>query len=203
MILKKNNSSNNIFEQELDITKRMRAEIKMQRPCIIWLTGLSCSGKSTIANRLEQDFYKLNKHTYILDGDNVRFGLNKDLRFSAEDRRENIRRISEVARLMVDAGLIVIVAAISPFKSEREFAKQLVSKEEFIEVFVNTPLEVCEQRDIKGLYKKARMNEVINFTGINSPYEVPTAPDIVIDTTITSAEEASERILAHYFNEKR
>lgn len=203
MMEENQDQGNNIFEEQLTITKQMRARLKMQQPCIIYLTGLSSSGKSTIANRLERDFYELGKHTYILDGDNVRGGLNQDLRFSDADRHENIRRISEVARLLVDAGLIVIVAAISPFKRERDFCRSLVTGAEFIEVYVNTPLAVCEQRDRKGLYKRARRGEIEYFTGITSPYEPSEHPEIVIDTTRTSEVEASRQIIHYYLENMR
>jgi bifunctional enzyme CysN/CysC len=147
---------------------------------VIWFTGLSGSGKSTLANQLEVELYKQGKHTYLLDGDNIRQGLNKDLGFTDADRIENIRRIAEVAKLMMDAGLIVITAFISPFKREREMARQLIEEENFIEVFVDTPLEICEQRDPKGLYKKAREGKLPNFSGISSPYEAPENPDVTI-----------------------
>lgn len=187
--------SSNITRQHLEVNKAARAVHKEQKPCVVWLTGLSGSGKSTIANKLEQKLHALGKHTYILDGDNVRHGLNKDLGFTDEDRVENIRRISEVAKLMVDAGLIVITAFISPFRAEREMARGVFEKGEFIEVYVNTPLEVAEQRDVKGLYKKARSGQLKNFTGIDSPYQAPEHAEFEVRTDTMSADEAAELIL--------
>ena len=180
------------------VTKSDRSSIKGHKPCVVWLTGLPASGKSTIANELE---YVLNKqykaHTYILDGDNIRQGLNKDLGFSKEDRAENIRRISEVAKLFVDAGLIVITAFISPYRKDRNFARSLVEEGEFIEVFVKCPVFVCEQRDPKGLYKKARAGEIKGFTGIDDPYEEPENPEIVLETDEMSVEECVEKIIGY------
>jgi bifunctional enzyme CysN/CysC len=161
---------------------------------VVWLTGLSGAGKSTIANLLEKRLYAMGKRTYLLDGDNLRHGLNRDLGFTAEERVENIRRVAEVAKLMADAGLIVITAFISPFHAERSAARELMEPGEFIEVFVDTPLEVAEQRDPKGLYRKARRGELKNFTGIDSPYEAPRNPDIRVDTTRVSPEAAVEQI---------
>jgi len=188
--------SQNVHWQALDINKSARAELKAQRPCVIWFTGLSGGGKSTIANLLEKRLHALGKHTYILDGDNVRHGLNKDLGFTDADRVENIRRVAEVSRLMVDAGLIVMVAFISPFRAERRMARMLFESSEFIEVFVDTPLAVAEGRDPKGLYKKARRGELRNFTGVDSPYEAPEQPDVRIDTTELSPEQAVQTLLA-------
>lgn len=168
----------NLHLQALDICKKQRATQKMQKPKILWFTGLSGSGKSTIANLVEKKLFALGKHCYLLDGDNIRHGLNRDLGFTNTDRIENIRRISEVSRLMVDAGLIVLVSFISPFRSERAFARCLVEKDEFIEIFVDTPLEICEQRDAKGLYAKARAGNLKNFTGIDSSYEIPENPEL-------------------------
>ena len=168
---------------------------KASTPCIIWLTGLSGAGKSTIANLVERRLHDQGCHTYLLDGDNVRHGLNKDLGFTASDRAENIRRVAEVAKLMVDAGLIVIVAFISPFSSERQMARALVEPGEFFEIYVDAPLHVAEERDPKGLYAKARRGELANFTGIDSPYEPPASPDLRIDTTSLDPAEAAEAIL--------
>lgn len=159
---------------------------------VIWLTGLSGAGKSTLANELEKRLLARGVRTYLLDGDNVRHGLNRDLGFSAEDRAENIRRVAEVSRLMVDAGLVVITAFISPFRAERRFARGLMAEGEFVEVYVNTPLIVAERRDPKGLYKKARRGELQQFTGIDSPYEVPESPEIVVDTTTQTVQESAD-----------
>jgi len=171
--------------------------LKGQKACVLWLTGLSGAGKSTIANRVEKRLAAAGRHTYLLDGDNVRHGLNKDLGFTAQDRVENIRRVAEVARLMVDAGLIVLVSFISPFRSERRMARELFAAGEFFEVFVDTPLAEAERRDVKGLYRKARRGELKNFTGIDSPYETPENAEIRIDTTSLSADEAAARVIAH------
>jgi bifunctional enzyme CysN/CysC len=185
----------NIHWQALDVNKRARAGLKGQRAGILWFTGLSGSGKSTVANLIEKRLHALGRHTYMLDGDNVRHGLNKDLGFTDADRVENIRRVAEVARLMVDAGLIVLVSFISPFRSERQLARELVQPGEFFEVFVDTPLADAEKRDPKGLYRKARRGELKNFTGIDSPYEAPQAPEIHLKTVLVSPEQAAEQIL--------
>ena len=177
-----------IHWQKITIDKNARASLKMQQPRCIWLTGLSGSGKSTIANLLEKRLHAEGRHTYVLDGDNLRHGLNRDLGFTPADRVENIRRVAEVARLMVDAGLIVVVSFISPYRSEREFARGLFADGEFVEVFVDTPLEECERRDVKGLYAKARRGELKNFTGIDSLYELPESPEIRIETLSVSAD---------------
>ena len=171
-------TTENIFEQKVDITKADRSKLKKQKPCVLWFTGLSGAGKSTIANALDKKLHEMGKHTYLLDGDNVRHGLSKDLGFTDEDRVENLRRVAEVSKLMVDAGLIVICAFISPFKSERQMARDLFSEGEFLEIFIDTPLKIAEQRDVKGLYKKARAGELKNFTGIDSPYERPESPEL-------------------------
>ncbi|GLQ48013.1 adenylyl-sulfate kinase [Dyella lipolytica] len=182
----------NVHWQHLDINKQARARNKGQRPRCVWFTGLSGAGKSTIANLLERHLNARGYHTYVLDGDNLRHGLNRDLGFTAEARVENVRRVAEVAHLMVDAGLIVLVCVISPFESEREFARGLFAEGEFMEVFVDTPLEECERRDAKGLYRKARAGEISNFTGIDSPYEVPSAPDVHLRTSGGSIESLVE-----------
>jgi len=189
--------SQNVHWQALDINKAVRADLKGQKPCVIWFTGLSGAGKSTIANVVEKRLYALGRHTYLLDGDNVRHGLNKDLGFTDADRVENIRRVAEVSRLMVDSGLIVLVSFISPFRAERRMARELMQTGEFFEVFVDTPLEVAELRDPKGLFKKARRGELKNFTGVDSPYEAPEHPDIRIETTDVMPEDAAELILRH------
>jgi bifunctional enzyme CysN/CysC len=188
--------ADNIHWQALDVNKTARAGLKGQKPCVLWFTGISGAGKSAIANLLEKRLLSAGKHTYLLDGDNVRHGLNKDLGFTDADRVQNIRRVAEVARLMVDAGLIVLVSFISPFRSERRMARNLVAEGEFIEVFVDTPLDVAEKRDVKGLYKKARRGELQHFTGIDSPYEAPEHPEIRIDTTSTTPDEAVDLIIA-------
>ena len=188
--------SDNIHMQAVDVDKQKRSELKKQKACVVWFTGLSGSGKSTVANIVEKKLAAMGQHTYLLDGDNVRHGLNKDLGFTDADRVENIRRIGEVAHLMVDSGLIVLTAFISPFRSERAVARGLVGDDEFLEVFVETPLAVAEQRDPKGLYKKARRGELKNFTGIDSPYEPPEQPEILVDTSIMSAEQAAEKIIS-------
>jgi bifunctional enzyme CysN/CysC len=188
--------ADNIHWQALDVNKRARAELKGQKACVLWFTGLSGAGKSTIANLVEKRLHAAGRHTYLLDGDNVRHGLNKDLGFTDADRVENIRRVAEVSKLMVDAGLVVLVSFISPFRAERRMARELLEPGEFIEVFVDTPLELAEQRDPKGLYKKARRGELKHFTGIDSPYERPEHPEITIDTASTDAAQAAEQILA-------
>ncbi len=185
----------NIHWQAIDISREAHARQKGQEPKLLWFTGLSGSGKSTIANLVEKKLHALGKHSFLLDGDNVRHGLNKDLGFTDADRIENIRRIGEVAKLMTDAGLIVLTAFISPFRAERELVRAMLPEGEFVEIFVDTPLEVAETRDVKGLYKKARAGALKNFTGIDSPYESPEAPDIWIDTTQTTAEAAAELIV--------
>jgi bifunctional enzyme CysN/CysC len=188
--------ASNIHRQAVSVDKAARAALKQQRPVVVWFTGLSGSGKSTIANALEKKLLALGRHSYLLDGDNVRHGLNRDLGFTAADRVENIRRIGEVARLMVDAGLIVLTAFISPYRAERQMARALFAEGEFIEVYVDTPLDVAERRDVKGLYRKARRGELKNFTGIDAPYEAPTAPELRLDTVGYTAEEAAEHVLA-------
>lgn len=186
----------NIHWQDTDITRDHYANLKNQTPAVVWMTGLSGSGKSTIANAVERKLARMNRHTFLLDGDNVRHGLNKDLGFTDADRIENIRRVGEVAKLMTDAGLIVITAFISPFRSERDLVRNMVADGEFIEVFIDTPLSVAEQRDVKGLYAKARSGQLKNFTGIDSPYEPPQSPDIHIDTTKLTVEAAADLIVS-------
>jgi bifunctional enzyme CysN/CysC len=188
--------SQNIHWQALDLDKAARAASKGQTARVVWLTGLSGAGKSTIANLVEKRLAVEGRHTYLLDGDNVRHGLNKDLGFTEADRVENIRRVAEVAKLMVDAGLIVLVSFISPFRAERQMARELMAEGEFVEVFIDTPIAEAERRDVKGLYKKARAGELKNFTGVDSPYEPPENPEIRIDTTRLSAEQAAEEICA-------
>jgi bifunctional enzyme CysN/CysC len=185
----------NIHWQALDVNKIARSSLKGQRACVLWFTGLSGAGKSTIANLVEKRLHALGRHTYTLDGDNVRHGLNKDLGFTDADRVENIRRVAEVSRLMVDAGLIVLVSFISPFRSERRLARELMQPGEFLEVFVDTPLAEAEKRDVKGLYRKARRGELKNFTGIDSPYEAPEHPEIHLRTVLSSPEDAAEQIM--------
>jgi len=187
--------SQNVHWQALDISREAHAAMKNQRPAVLWFTGLSGSGKSTIANLVEKKLHRMNRHTFLLDGDNVRHGLNKDLGFTESDRIENIRRIGEVAKLMTDAGLIVITAFISPFRAERDMVRALVPDGEFLEVFIDTPLNVAEERDVKGLYRKARSGELKNFTGIDSPYEAPVNPEIRVDTTRMTPEEAASLIV--------
>ena len=187
--------SQNIHWQATDVDKAARAEAKGQTGRVVWFTGLSGAGKSTIANLVEKRLHAEGRHTYLLDGDNVRHGLNRDLGFTEADRVENIRRVAEVSKLMVDAGLIVLVSFISPFRAERQMARELMADGEFIEVFVDTPLAEAEQRDVKGLYKKARAGELKNFTGIDSPYEAPQTPEIRVDTTARTAEQAAEDIV--------
>ena len=185
----------NVHWQASDVDRDMRANLKNQRPALLWFTGLSGSGKSTIANLVEKKLHRMNRHSFLLDGDNVRHGLNRDLGFTEADRIENIRRVGEVAKLMTDAGLIVITAFISPFRVERDMVRSMLPEGEFIEVFIDTPLAEAERRDVKGLYKKARAGQLKNFTGIDSPYEAPQTPEIRIDTTAMSPEEAADLII--------
>jgi adenylyl-sulfate kinase len=187
----------NIVWHDSHLRKEERSKLKDQKPCIIWFTGLSGSGKSTIANALEAKLYTLNHHTYLLDGDNVRHGLNRDLGFDDDSRVENIRRIGEVAKLFVDSGMILLTAFISPFIADRQLVRELVEESEFIEVFIDTPIEVCQARDPKGLYQKALAGEIKNFTGIDSPYEAPKAPEVHIKTNQMSIEEAVMKIVEY------
>ena len=193
------NLKNEIFIHSMIVKKRDRSLIKKHRSCIIWLTGLSGAGKSTIADLLEEKLNKQGKHTFLLDGDNLRHTLNQDLGFSDYDRNENIRRIGHVGKLMVDAGLIVIASFISPFEKQRKLTRELFEKDEYIEVFLNTPLEVCEQRDPKGLYKKARSGLLKDFTGIDSAYEKPENPEITLDGEQYSADVLSDKIINYLF----
>jgi len=193
-------SNKNIVWHDHHVSKEERSSIKDQKPCILWFTGLSGSGKSTIANAVENKLLELKKHTYLLDGDNIRMGLNKGLTFTDEDRIENIRRIGEVSKLFVDAGTIVLTAFISPFQKERDAVRELIEENEFIEVFIDTPLEVCEDRDPKGLYKKARTGEISNFTGISSPYEAPHKPEIHIINDKISIEDVTKKIIDYLQN---
>jgi bifunctional enzyme CysN/CysC len=188
--------SHNVHWQAVEVDKRSRCQINTHEPAVVWFTGLSGAGKSAVANLVEKRLHALRARTYLLDGDNVRHGLNHDLGFTEADRIENIRRVAEVARLMVDAGLIVLVSLISPFRDERELARSKVEAGEFCEVFIDTPLQIAEQRDVKGLYKKARAGQLKNFTGIDSPYETPEAPEVHIDTTTTEPEAAAEQVIA-------
>jgi bifunctional enzyme CysN/CysC len=185
----------NVHWQALDISREKHADLKNQKPAVLWFTGLSGSGKSTIANLVERKLHRMNRHTFLLDGDNVRHGLNKDLGFTEADRIENIRRVGEVAKLMADAGLVVITAFISPFRAEREMVRAMLPEGEFFEIFIDTPLSVAEERDVKGLYKKARAGDLKNFTGIDSPYEAPAKPEIRIDTTALTPDAAAALIV--------
>ena len=187
--------SHNIHMQHVDVDKATRGAMKGQRPCVLWFTGLSGAGKSTLANQIEKRLNAMGRHTYLLDGDNVRHGLNKDLGFTEADRVENIRRVGEVAKLMVDAGLIVLTAFISPFRSERRMARGLLEDGEFIEIFIDTPIAVAEERDPKGLYKKARRGEIKNFTGIDSPYEAPENAEIRVDTSDRDIDQTVDEIM--------
>lgn len=189
--------ASNLTRHELAVDKPARSAQKNQKACVLWLTGLSGSGKSTTANAVEQRLHTLGRHSYVLDGDNLRHGLTKDLGFTPADRVENVRRIAEVAKLFVDAGLIVLVSIISPFRDEREMARRMMEQGEFIEVFVDAPLEVCEGRDPKGLYRKARAGEIKNFTGIDSPYEPPESPDIVLKTAERSVDDLADQVIAY------
>lgn len=195
--IKKDNDSvsDDLVWHNTTVTHHDRVKLKQQQPVVLWFTGLSGSGKSTVANAVESKLLSLGKHSYLLDGDNVRHGLNKDLGFSDADRIENIRRIGEVAKLFVDSGAIVLTAFISPFISDRQQARELLAEKQFLEVFIDTPLEICEQRDPKGLYKKARKGEIKNFTGIDSEYEAPVSPDIHVETANKSIEECAELVV--------
>jgi adenylylsulfate kinase len=186
----------NITNHNYKIDQSSRRLLKGHQPKLIWFTGLSGSGKSTIANKVESLLYESNVHTYTLDGDNIRLGINKDLTFAPEDRKENIRRIAEIGNLMVDAGLVVLAAFISPYEEDRENVKTIVGTDNFIEVYVSTPLSECEKRDTKGLYAKARKGEISNMTGISAPYEAPSNPDLEINTQEISIDEAAQKVVA-------
>lgn len=190
-----------IVWHETTISKEQRSQLNQHKSCVLWFTGLSASGKSTLANALEQKLHELRIRSYVLDGDNIRHGLNKDLGFKPEDRAENIRRIGEVAKLLVDAGLITITAFISPYKEDREKARELVEEIEFVEVYVKCLLKECENRDPKGLYQKARTGEIPNFTGISAPYEEPEHPELIIETDKLSINEAVDQVV-HYLQEQ-
>lgn len=191
------NRATNIVWHDLYLDKKTRARLKKQHPCLLWFTGLSGAGKSTIANIVEKKLNVEGKHTYLLDGDNVRHGLNRDLGFSDEDRIENIRRVGEVGKLFVDAGVITLASFISPFRSDRMIVRELFEPNEFLEVFVSAPLDVCEGRDPKGLYKKARKGQIPNFTGVDSPYEAPEKPELILDTTGSTPEESADELIAY------
>ncbi len=186
----------NIVWHDSEITKKERQQLKNHKSAVIWFTGLSGAGKSTLSVALEKELFLRGIHTYRLDGDNIRFGLNQDLGFSPEDRRENIRRISEVAKLMADAGLVTLAAFISPYRKDRQLAREIIGNEDFIEVYVKAGLETCESRDPKGLYKKARSGEIKNFTGIDAPYEEPVRPELVIDTELYTVEESIRKLIS-------
>ena len=188
-------AAGNLTWHEMKLHRLQRAEHKCQRPCVLWFTGLSGAGKSTVANIVEQKLFELGRHTYLLDGDNVRHGLNRDLGFSDADRVENIRRVGEVANLMADAGLITLVSFISPFRAERQMARELLGEEVFIEVFVDAPLSLCEARDPKGIYKLARAGKIKQFTGIDSAYETPENADVVLDSAAYDAAQLSDQVM--------
>lgn len=191
---------NNIVPQFFNVDREDRSKLNGHNSLVLWFTGLSGSGKSTLANMVEKKLYNLGVHTYSLDGDNIRGGLNRNLGFTREDREENLRRIAEVAKLFVDSGCVVIASFISPLESDRTFVKKIIGEKDFLEVFVNTPLEICEKRDVKGLYKKARAGEIKNFTGIDAPYEAPQSADIEIKTNDEKPDDAVERIIGLLMN---
>lgn len=191
-----------IIPHQHQVKRADRNQHKKHNSCVLWFTGLSGSGKSTIASHLEKRLLEKGIHTYLLDGDNVRSGLNQNLGFSAADREENLRRIGEVAKLFVDAGILTLAAFISPLQNNRDQLREIIGEEDFVEIYVNTPLEECERRDVKGLYKKARKGEISNFTGISAPYEAPQNPDLEILTLNKSVEEATQEILDYLFQKK-
>jgi adenylylsulfate kinase len=185
----------NIIRHNAVITRQKRSQLNGHKSVVIWFTGLSGSGKSTLAHLVEEELYKLGCRTFVLDGDNVRYGLSSDLTFNNNDRKENIRRIGEVAKLMMEAGIITLTAFISPFKKDRNLARQLLSKSDFIEIYCNATLEVCESRDVKGLYKRARTGEIKNYTGVNSPYEAPDNPELIVNTKSELIEESVAKVI--------
>lgn len=189
--------ASNLTWHETTVTKQDREELLNQKGCVVWFTGLSGSGKSTLANAVAHQLHERNHHTYVLDGDNVRHGLNKNLGFSPEDREENIRRVGEVAKLFVDAGTIVMTAFISPYRADRDQARELIEENRFVEVFVECPLNICEERDPKGLYKKARSGEIKEFTGISAPYEEPNKPEVVVNTSELSVIESARQVVVY------
>ena len=189
--------ASNLTWHETTVTKQDREELLNQKGCVVWFTGLSGSGKSTLANAVAHQLHERNHHTYVLDGDNVRHGLNKNLGFSPEDREENIRRVGEVAKLFVDAGTIVMTAFISPYRTDRNQARELIEENRFVEVFVECPLNICEKRDPKGLYKKARSGEIKEFTGISAPYEEPNYPEVVVNTHELSVIESARQVVVY------
>ncbi|MEP7167781.1 MAG: adenylyl-sulfate kinase [Bacteroidota bacterium] len=189
--------SKNIVRQDYKISKKDRMRLNGHKPLIVWFTGLSGSGKSTLAGQVEEHLFETGVRTYLLDGDNIRHGLNNNVDFSEQGRKENIRRIGEVAKLFTDAGIVVLTAFISPFREDRDHVRSLVENGEFAEIFVNCPIEICEQRDVKGLYKKARAGEIADFTGISSPFEHPLKPEMEINTDVMSIEEATDRIVKY------
>ena len=193
---KQPDKSSNVVWHQSTVNRKRREEKNQHKSVVLWFTGLSGSGKSTLAHSVEEQLYQLGLNTFVLDGDNVRHGLNKDLGFSDQDRKENIRRISEAAKLMLEAGVITLTAFISPFKEEREMARSLMPHGDFIEIHCNCPLEVCETRDVKGLYKRARNGEIKDFTGISSPYEAPVKPELKIDTNTLSLEDSTRQVIA-------
>lgn len=188
--------SSNVVWHQSTVSRKRREEKNQHKSVVLWFTGLSGSGKSTLAHAVEEQLYQLGLNTFVLDGDNVRHGLNKDLGFNDQDRKENIRRISEAAKLMLEAGIITLTAFISPFKEEREMARSLMPHGDFIEIHCYCPLEVCEKRDVKGLYKRARNGEIKDFTGISSPYEAPVKPELKIDTNAQTLEEGAQKVIA-------
>lgn len=193
---------NNIIWHQSTISKKDRQLHNRHKSCVLWFTGLSGSGKSTLANAVDNQLFRLGLKSYVLDGDNIRHGLNRDLRFGAEDRRENIRRIGEVAKLFVDSGQIISTAFISPFREDRQLVRDMFEEDEFFEIYLNCPIHVCEDRDPKGLYKKARKGEIDNFTGISSPYEKPNFPEIIIETDKMTIEQSVDTVLTYLIDKK-